>query len=191
MAGHKTVLGKGWKIKDGKPVKTGRGKNVAQKIAERKSKRVRVVKAIATVIAVCIVAPQVQAKTVRICNVWDHCWFEDDGKPTARRTYRKRKPEVRAYVKREREHEDDGIRCKETLTVIGDARPSEQGAREDAESVFMRASRYRHGESWMDPKNARDYAIRCARASITEIVGQVMVRCELRAKPCRPPFQSK
>lgn len=133
-----------------------------------------------------------QAKPVKVCNIFDHCWIEDDGKTAVHRkrhaNKKRRKPEVRAYVKRD---DDDGVRCKDVLTVIGDARPSEQGAREDAEAVFMRATRFRYGESWMTIENARDYAVRCSRASITEIVGQVMVRCELRAKPCRPPFQSK
>lgn len=137
-------------------------------------------------------ALKAQAKPVKICNVFDHCWIEDDGKPVVHRKRhahkKRRKPQVRAYVKRD---DDDGVRCKDTLTVIGDARPSEQGAREDAEAVFMRATRFKYGESWMTIENARDYAVRCSRASITEIVGQVMVRCELRAKPCRPPFQSK
>ncbi len=37
MAGQKIVLGKGWKMKDGKPVRSGKGKSVSQKIAERKN----------------------------------------------------------------------------------------------------------------------------------------------------------
>lgn len=36
-AGQKIVLGKGWKMKDGKPVRSGKGKSVSQKIAERKN----------------------------------------------------------------------------------------------------------------------------------------------------------
>lgn len=151
-------------------------------------------------VAICAVlitgAVQAEAGVRRICNAWtDQCWLENEHGQVVRARHHKakpkrRKPQVRAYVKRERE-DDDGVRCKETLVVIGDARPSESGARDDAEAVFMRASRFRHGEAWMDPRNARDYAVRCARASITEIVGQVMVRCELKAKPCRPPFESK
>ena len=109
-----------------------------------------------------------------------------------RRVYRKkrrhRKPQVRAYQRRER---DDGISCKDRLTVIGDARPTRGGAVSDAEGAFMRAARFRHGESWMSVDNAKNYEIRCARASITEVVGTTMMRCELRARPCRPPFESK
>lgn len=141
---------------------------------------------------VLVLAVRAEAKTVRICNPFGDCWLEERGDAVRTRPKRhvkkKRKPEVRAYVKRE---DDDRVVCKDVVTVIGDARPSESQARDDAESVFMRSVRYRYGESWMDPRNARDYASRCARASITEIVGQTMVRCELRAKPCRAPFESK
>jgi hypothetical protein len=136
----------------------------------------------------------------KICNTFTgECWLEHDGRRAAPRKVhrkrhkhrhrRKRRAEVRGYV--QRETDSDGVKCKDTLTVIGDARPSEDGARDDAEKAFMRAARFRHGESWMSIENARDYAVRCSRASITEIVGQVMHRCELKAKPCRPPFQSK
>lgn len=180
---------KGYRLKNGKLIKSSKGLSVSQKIAQRKSKKIRVVKAGIVGLA-CVLALPADARPVKVCNVFDHCWIEDDGKPAPRRHHKKRhrKPEVRAYVKRE---DDDGVRCKDMLTVIGDARPSEQGAREDAEAVFMRATRFRYGESWMTIENARDYAVRCSRASITEIVGNVMIRCEIKARPCRPPFQSK
>lgn len=110
-----------------------------------------------------------------------------EAKPVRKRQVR-RKPQVKAYVKRE---DDDAIKCKDMVVVIGDARPSVSSAKEDAESVFMRTVRYKYGESWMDVQNARDYASRCARASITEIVGQVMTRCEIKARPCRAPFESR
>lgn len=140
--------------------------------------------------AMLLLARNGQAHTIR-CGPFDAL---DCGQHVHKRTYRKpkpkrarRKPQVRAYVKKD----DDGVQCKDLLTVIGDARPSEKAAREDADAVFMRAVRFRYGESWMEIENARDYAVRCARASITEIIGQTMVRCELKARPCRGPFQSK
>ena len=148
-------------------------------------------------------ALQAQAAVKKICNQLSNvCWFEDSAghvvMPKSRKVNRarhrrhkkrRRKPEVRGYSRRE--DANDGISCKDVLTVIGDARPSEEMARDDAEKTFMRAARFRFGESWMSVENARDYAIRCSRASIAEVVGQVMHRCELMAKPCRPPFQSK
>lgn len=138
----------------------------------------------------------------KVCNAWTHeCWLENDAGEVVRRTIKRhakprRKPEVRAYVKRERNHthereDDDRISCKPEIVVIGDARPSESSAREDAEAVFMRSVRYRYGESYLSIANARDYASRCARASITEIVGQVMTRCEIKARPCSVPFESR
>lgn len=193
MAGRKIALGKGWKMKDGKPIQTGKGKNVAQKIAERKSKRVRVVKAIATVIAMCIVAPEVQAKTVRICNIFDHCWLEDDGKPTARRTYRKRKPEVRAYVKRERERDEaeDKLICMDKVRVVGSQWATADGAEDSARKAWMEQVRWRFGESAMTIESAKDYAKRCSRSSIGELANSVLHRCEVQARPCRPVFESK
>ena len=57
---------------------------------------------------------------------------------THKKHRRKRAPAVKAYVKRDIE---DQVACKEMLTVIGDARPSRNTAQEDAEAVFMRATR--------------------------------------------------
>jgi len=108
--------------------------------------------------------------------------------------HRRRRPEVRAYVRRDKwvERDTDRVICKDSVTVVGDARPSRAAAVSDAESVFMRTVRFKYGgEAWMNIEAAKDYQIRCTRASITELVGQVMTRCELRAKPCKPPFESK
>jgi len=99
----------------------------------------------------------------------------------------RRHTRVYGYQREER----DSVTCKDTIQVIGDARPTEAAAKDDAEAAFMRATRFKYGESWMSVENARGYAIRCARASITEIVGATMHRCEIKARPCRAPFQSR
>jgi len=103
----------------------------------------------------------------------------------------KRKRRRRAQVRGWHREETDKVSCKDKLTVIGDSRPTKDGAIGDAEAAWMRATRWKYGESWIEIGNARGYEIRCNRASITEIVGAVMQRCELRAQPCRPPFESK
>jgi len=110
------------------------------------------------------------------------------------RKKRRRKPEVRAFRRREKwvDRDSDRVICKDSVTVVGDARPSRAAAVSDAEAVFMRTVRFKHGgEAWMNIEAAKDYQIRCTRASITELVGQVMTRCELKARPCKPPFESK
>ncbi len=155
-------------------------------------------------VALLAFAPHAEAK--RYCDIFNNCWNEPDAQPhrVYRKRYRKprvrgyikrhRKPEVRGYIKRHSDEDRDVERnddrtCKSLLTVIGDARPTLASAREDAEASFMRATRFKYGEAWMELTNAKDYQIRCARASITELVGQTMQRCELAARPCRQPMR--
>lgn len=201
MVGHKIALGKGWRMKDGKPVKTGKGKSVSQKIAEAKKPKRKWGKAmkciaLATACFAAMATPEAPADAAkRICNTWTHdCWWEnDDGqvikRPRKHVHKRKATPQVRAYVKRDDDH--DGVSCKPRVRVVGDARPSESGAKDDAEAAWMRETRWKYGALYLSLPNAKDYQIRCGRDSITEIVGQVMVRCELMAQPCNPPFESK
>ena len=37
--------------------------------------------------------------------------------------------------------------------------------------------------------NAKDFESRCGRVSIGEVVGQVTYRCEILARPCKPPMK--
>ena len=37
--------------------------------------------------------------------------------------------------------------------------------------------------------NAKDFVSRCGRVSIGEVVGQVTYRCEILARPCKPPMK--
>lgn len=146
-----------------------------------------------------IAAAPAEARVKKICNTWTgQCWLEQDGQ-VVRRVHRKperkrhshkrrRKPEVRAYVRRE---EDDGVHCKPTVRVVGDARPTENGAREDAEAAWMRETRWKFGAMYISLPSAKKYQIRCGRDSITEFAGAVMVRCELMAQPCNVPFESR
>lgn len=156
----------------------------------------------AVLVAVCAMAQTAEARVKKICNTWTGaCWFETEDGQVVRRVHRtserkrqhhhhkrRRKPEVRAYVRRE---EDDGVHCKPTVRVVGDARPTENGAREDAEAAWMRETRWKFGAMYISLPSAKKYQIRCGRDSITEFAGAVMVRCELMAQPCNVPFESR
>lgn len=98
---------------------------------------------------------------------------------------------TRVYGYHREDRRTDSVSCKDTVRVVGDARPNEAAARDDAEAAWMRETRWKYGALYISLPNARDYAIRCSRDSITEIVGQTMQRCELMARPCNPPFQSR
>lgn len=143
-------------------------------------------------------ANRAKAHTVS-CSVFENCRhyhrkYKRIVRHKKRRTrhVKRRKAEpTRVYAYRRREREDDRIDCKDTVRVVGDARPTEDAARSDAESAWMRATRWKYGALYLSLPNAKHYEIRCSRDSITEIVGQTMMRCELKARPCNPPFESR
>lgn len=194
MTGHMIRI-KGYKLdKSGKPIRTPKGKSVSQKIAERKSKKIRVVKA-AVVVAALLIAPEAHAGARKICNTWtDHCWWENDAGQVIKRPRPKRhakprrKPEVRAYVKRD---DDDRLQCLDVVRVVGSQWATSDGAETSAQKAWMEQVRWRYGESAMTIEAATGYAKRCSRSSIGEVASSVLHRCEVQARPCRPVFESK
>jgi len=98
---------------------------------------------------------------------------------------------VMAYVKREEtaKMEDDGFQCVEKVRGLGTQWIGTQGAMEAAKKDWMERVRYDHGESYVDMSNAREFETRCGRVSIGEIAGQVTYRCEVHARPCKPPLK--
>jgi len=114
-----------------------------------------------------------------------------------------RRPEVRGYVKRKVvkpykpakpkpapiKHDDTGAHCYPAVTVVGSQWVGDSGAQDSARKGWMEQVRWRHGEAAMDISNAQDIAVRCSRSSVGEAVGQVLHRCEIRAKPCRKGFE--
>ena len=98
---------------------------------------------------------------------------------------------VMAYVKREEtaKTEDDGFQCVEKVRGLGTQWIGTQGAMEAAKKDWMERVRYDHGESYVDMSNAREFETRCGRVSIGEIAGQVTYRCEVHARPCKPPLK--
>lgn len=137
----------------------------------------------------------------KICNTFTgECWLE--GKPKARRHVhrkrhkhrhrRKRRAEVRGYVRRDREDEDrDRVKCYDAVRVVGSQWASEAGAEESAQKAWMERVRWSIGEAAMSMTAAEGYEKRCSRSSVGELANQVLHRCEVRARPCRPVFQSK
>lgn len=80
--------------------------------------------------------------------------------------------------------------CLPPVRVVGSQWATESGAEESAQKAWAEATRFNHGEAYMDLTNAVGYQKRCARSSIGEVVGQTLTRCEVDAAPCRPPFTS-
>jgi len=98
---------------------------------------------------------------------------------------------VMAYAKREEDArtEDDGFQCVEKVRGLGTQWIGTEGAMSAAKKDWMERVRYDHGESYVDMSNARDFESRCGRVSIGEIAGQVTYRCEVHARPCKPPLK--
>lgn len=140
-------------------------------------------------------ALKAQAKPIKVCNEFTRaCWWEEGGrvvmpksKPKVHKK-RKRKPEVRAYVKRD---DDDLVKCYDTVRVVGSQWANESGAEESAQKAWMERVRWSLGEAAMSIDAAKNYSKRCSRSSVGELANQVLHRCEVQARPCRPVFESK
>jgi hypothetical protein len=91
--------------------------------------------------------------------------------------------------RRDREHADAGWLCLDKVRGLGTQWIGTEGALEAAKKDWMERVRYDHGESYIDMTNARDFESRCGRVSIGEVVGQVTYRCEIMARPCKPPMK--
>jgi hypothetical protein len=110
-----------------------------------------------------------------------------DGYHQVRKVKHKRRKPVRYYAAPKVEA-DDGWRCLERIHVVGSQWATDAGAEDSAKKAFMEEVRWRHGESFMAIENAKDYEKRCSRSSVGEVLNQTLVRCEISARPCRPPM---
>ena len=127
---------------------------------------------------------------------WD--WDLNSSPSTARRAHARH---VRHYYRHvnieadkdrdrhERERADNGWQCLDKVRGLGTQWIGTEGALEAAKKDWMERVRYDHGESYIDMTNARDFESRCGRVSIGEVVGQVTYRCEIMARPCKPPMK--
>ena len=127
---------------------------------------------------------------------WD--WDLNSSPSTARRAHARH---VRHYYRHvnieadkdrdrhERERADNGWQCLDKVRGLGTQWIGTEGALEAAKKDWMERVRYDHGESYIDMTNARDFESRCGRVSIGEVAGQVTYRCEIMARPCKPPVK--
>lgn len=90
---------------------------------------------------------------------------------------------VMAYVKQETQ-----ASCLKPVRAVGSQWATESGAEESAQKSWREEVRFHHGESAADLDKAKEYARRCTKSSIGEVVGQSLYRCEVEAVPCRPGF---
>lgn len=93
---------------------------------------------------------------------------------------------VQAYVK-----EAPKPKCLEPVRVVGSQDIREDAAEDSARKGWSEMVRWESGEAFMNIDNAVDYQKRCSRSSIGEALGQVLNRCEIIAKPCRPGLVEK
>ncbi len=103
---------------------------------------------------------------------------------------RRRKPEVRAYVRREPVVPGFPVKvCHAPVRVVGSQWATDAGAEESAQKAWAERVRWEFGEAAMDLNAAQGYQRRCSRSSIGETLGQTLHRCEVSASPCRPAFE--
>lgn len=103
-------------------------------------------------------------------------------------TYNKNGHRVRKCVRNYRSTGEEYSRydlCKDKVRGLGTQWIGEQGALDAAKKDWMERVRYDHGEKFLDLSHAEDFVKNCGRVSIGEVVGQVMYRCEITARPCR------
>jgi hypothetical protein len=93
---------------------------------------------------------------------------------------------VQAFVK-----EAPKVKCLEAVRVVGSQDIREDAAEDSAKKAWSEMVRWESGESFMSMDTAQDYEKRCSRSSIGETLGQVLNRCEIIAKPCRPGLVKK
>jgi hypothetical protein len=93
--------------------------------------------------------------------------------------------------RRDRDRADAGWQCLDKVRGLGTQWIGTEGALDAARKDWMERVRYDHGESFIDMTNARDFESRCGRVSIGEVVGQVTYRCEILARPCKPPLKEE
>jgi hypothetical protein len=129
---------------------------------------------------------------------WDWDMGSNPSKPRARHVrhyYRHVNIEADKDYDRDRdrdrraERDERGWACLDKVRGLGTQWIGTEGALEAAKKDWMERVRYDHGESFIDMTNAKDFESRCGRVSIGEVVGQVTYRCEILARPCKPPMK--
>ena len=111
------------------------------------------------------------------------------GKVYADRRARNR-ARVLAYERRDKDRsEDRDGQCASKVRGLGTQWIGTEGAMDAAKKDWMERVRYDHGESYLDLTNAKEFESRCGRVSVGVVAGQVMYRCEIVARPCKPQMR--
>jgi hypothetical protein len=82
--------------------------------------------------------------------------------------------------------------CKPPVRGVGTQWIGTEGAMDAARKDWMERTRFDYGENWLDMANAQGpYGASspissCGRTSIGETMGQVLYRCTIIARPCKP-----
>lgn len=114
---------------------------------------------------------------VEACGSGIHCRHADR---------EERREDRRDDYDSDRDHEHG--QCLDRVRGLGTQWVGTKGALDAAKKDWMERVRYDHGESFVDMTNAGDVESRCGRVSIGEVVGQVLYRCEIIARPCKAPM---
>lgn len=101
--------------------------------------------------------------------------------------WRRYRPHVRAWVHRHQPQVPAGEpdkHCKPVISVVGDQRPTIEGAKEQADKAWRQEVRFRFGEFYTMKDRARNLRYACSQSSIAEVLNQTMMRCAIIAQPC-------
>jgi hypothetical protein len=115
-----------------------------------------------------------------------------------RKTTRRRRPQVKSWRYRKPVVTAKTVNkgCKKEVIIGGDQAQSTKGARAQSIKSFAALVRSRHGELFMDIRNARDVRFRCVHSSIPNLANRAtkaigfdtqFERCTIRATPCMAP----
>jgi hypothetical protein len=114
----------------------------------------------------------------------------------------KRKPQVRAYVRRKRVRKAkpktvDGFQCAREFSVTGRVKATKERAMKSAWAEFHGAVKFALGERYADDRFAKKPRFECARSTSETLTSKTIEavggggvyrhRCHLRAIACKPP----
>lgn len=114
-----------------------------------------------------------------------------------RKTKRRRRPQVRSYVRRQKPN-PNGTICAREFMVTGQVKASKERAQRSAWSAFHGEVKFALGERYADDRFARKPRFECARSKSETLTSKTVeavgigggvyrFRCRLRAVACKPP----
>ena len=95
------------------------------------------------------------------------------------RSSKNKSTRVYGYAKRK------SLKCLGTVRAVGSQWVGADGAKSSAIKAWREVVRFDSGEKFSDWANAKDVTQGCSQSSIGEVIGKVLYRCEVSAKPCK------